>query len=83
MVCKVAQRDREASLDRCAGRTRAGFESAGAKQGRQKTKATSGARLPLSSRNSISATPRQGTPLHEPRVSRAWLLILGFTENIS
>jgi hypothetical protein len=58
--CKAAQRDREASLDRCAVRMRAGDESEEAKQGRQRLKATSGASLPLSSRNSFSATPRQG-----------------------
>ena len=34
--CKAAQRDREASLDRCAARMRAGDESEEAKQGRQR-----------------------------------------------
>ena len=34
--CKAAQRDREASLDRCAVRMRAGDESEEAKQGRQR-----------------------------------------------
>jgi len=58
---------REASLDRCAVRTRAGDESEEVRQGRQRLRPPREL-APLSSRNSFSATPRQGTPLHEPRV---------------
>src|ERR1700731_821141 len=65
--CKAAQRDREASLDRCAVRMRAGDESEEAKQGRQKLRPPR--ELVYRYLPGIRSAPHQaGTPLHEPRV---------------